>query len=233
MGLTKNNQAVGNMYDFVTLMYSPIRGKCKHGCTYCYVEDTAKKYKRPLKDLFLDENDLKKKLGTGETIFVCYTCDLMADDVPAEWIEKVLAHLCEYPENRYLLQTKNPKRLLDFTEKFPPDVLLGTTIETNRTIYYESKAPTFTERAEALGELSKMGLETMVTVEPLMDFDLDELVELIVTANPVWVNVGADSKGHDLPEPAPEKVKALIETLKEKTDVELKRNINRILEDLK
>lgn len=115
---------------------------------------------------------------------------------------------------------------------FPSNVLLGTTIETNRTNYYESKAPTFKERAEALAELNKLGYETMVTIEPLMDFDLDELVDLVITANPVWVNVGADSKGHDLPEPSPEKVKALIDTLKEKTDVELKRNIDRILEDL-
>jgi DNA repair photolyase len=233
MGLTKNNPEAGNMYEFVTLMYSPIRGKCMHECTYCYVVDTANRYKSPLKDLFLDEKDLRKDLGTGGTVFVCYTCDLFAEDVPAEWIEKVLAHCCEYPENRYLLQSKNPKRMLDFTEKFPPDVFLGTTIETNRTNYYESKAPTFTERAEALAELNKLGYETMVTIEPLMDFDLDELVDLIVTANPVWVNVGADSKSHDLPEPSPEKVKALIDTLKEKTDVELKRNIDRILEDLK
>ncbi len=233
MGLTRNNQKAGNMYEFVTLMYSPIRGKCKHMCTYCYVADTAKRYKKPLKDLFLDERDLRKNLGKGETVFVCYTCDLFADDVPAEWIEKVLAHLCKYPDNRYLLQSKNPKRIMEFTDKLPPDVLIGTTIETNRTNYYESKAPTFTERASALGVLSKMGLETMVTVEPIMDFDLDELVDLVVTANPVWVNVGADSKSHDLPEPAPEKIAALIKSLKEKTDVELKRNIERILEDLK
>lgn len=233
MGLTKNKQGSGNMYEFITLMYSPIRGKCKHECTYCYVKDTAERYNRPLKDLFLDRKDLRKDLGTGETVFVCYTADLFADDVPAEWIEKVLAHLREYPENRYLLQSKNPKRMLDFTDKFPSDVLLGATIETNRAEYYESKAPTFTERAEALGKLSKLGYETMVTIEPILDFDLEPLVDLIVTANPVWVNIGADSKGHDLPEPTSEKVAALIESLKEKTDIELKRNISRILEDLK
>ena len=78
MGLTKNNPEKGNMYEFVTLMYSPIRGKCKHECSYCYVVDTANRYNAPLKDLFLDEKDLRKKLGTGETVFVCYTCDLFA-----------------------------------------------------------------------------------------------------------------------------------------------------------
>lgn len=232
MGLRKNNQAEGNMYEFITLMYSPIRGKCKHACTYCYVPDIAKRFNTELKPLFLDEKDLRKNLGKDETVFVCYTCDLFADDVPAEWIEKVLAHLCEYPENRYLLQSKNPNRMLDFIDKFPPDVLIGTTIETNRDNYYESKAPSMDERAKALGLLSEKGLDTMVTIEPIFDFDLDELVELVMTANPAWINVGADSKSHDLPEPSKEKVTALIEELQKRTGVELKRNLDRILEGL-
>jgi DNA repair photolyase len=233
MGLTKNNPEKGNMYEFVTLMYSPIRGKCKHGCTYCYVKDIADRYKRPQTDLFLDEKDLRKNLGKGETVFVCYTCDLFAKDVPAKWIDAVLAHLCEYPENRYLLQSKNPKRMLKFRKKFPPNVLLGTTIETNRKKYYESKAPSYRRRAKALGKLSKKGFETMVTIEPIFDFDLKPLTKLVVMANPVWVNIGADSKGHGLPEPPREKVASLIEALKKKTDVELKRNISRILEEIK
>jgi len=232
MGLTKNNPEAGNMYEFITLMYSPIRGKCEHQCSYCYVTDIAKRYKRAQKDLSIDKRDLKKDLGKGETVFVCYTCDLFAKNVPAEWIDAVLAHLCEYPDNRYLLQSKNPKRMLKFRKKFPPNVLLGTTIETNRKKYYESKAPSYKKRAKALGKLSKKGFETMVTIEPIFDFDLKPLTKLVVTANPVWVNIGADSKGHGLPEPSPEKVVALIKSLKEKTDVELKRNIDRIIEDL-
>ena len=40
MGLTKNKQGSGNMYEFITLMYSPIRGKCKHECTYCMPSHT-------------------------------------------------------------------------------------------------------------------------------------------------------------------------------------------------
>ena len=73
-------------------MYSPIRGKCKHDCTYCYMKRWG-----TLNPIRLDERDLKLDLGKGETVFVCYTADLFADDIPSEWIEKVLAHLCEYP----------------------------------------------------------------------------------------------------------------------------------------
>lgn len=216
----------GNMYEFVTHVWSPLKGKCKHDCSYCYMKRFA------LDNMKLDEKDLMTKLGEDKIIFVGHTVDLFADDVPTEWIEKILTQLRAYPKNRYLLQTKNPARIIDFADQLPPDVFLGTTIETNRTDYYESKAPSYIERAEALGKLNEMGFETMVTIEPIFDFDLNELVDIVCTANPAWINVGADSKGHDLPEPSKEKVTALIETLQKKTDVELKQNLSRILEGL-
>ena len=223
MAVTKQK---GNMYEFVTHMWSPVKGKCKHDCSYCYMK------RFPLNDARLDEKSLRNRLGENRVIFVGHTIDLFADDIPTEWIEKTLAHCCEYPTNRYLFQSKNPARILDFVDKLPTDVFIGTTIETNRTEYYESKAPSYTERAKALGLLSDKGLDTMVTIEPIFDFDLDELVELVMIAKPIWVNVGADSKGHDLPEPSKEKVTSLIETLQSKTDVELKQNLSRILEGL-
>jgi len=216
----------GNMYEFVTHMWSPVKGKCKHDCNYCYMK------RFPLNDARLDDKCLRNKLGENNVIFVGHTIDLFADDIPSEWIKKTLAHCCKYPTNRYLFQSKNPSRIIDFVDDLPPDSFIGTTIETNRTDYYESKAPSYTERAEALGKLSKMGLETMVTIEPIFDFDLDELVEIVITANPVWINIGADSKQHDLPEPSKEKVEQLIKTLQSKTKVELKQNLSRILEGL-
>ena len=212
----------GNMYEFVTHMWGPIRGRCKHDCSYCYMK------KWPLPPLHVDEKDLlKTDLGQGNFIFVCHTIDLFADDVPADWIQRVLRQLRAYPINKYLLQSKNPERFLEFVDRCPPNVLFGTTIETNRAIV-KSKAPPYAERAEALARLHEKGYETMVTIEPIFDFDLGELVELVVTANPVWVNIGADSKGHNLPEPSKEKVEKLINALREKTNVKLKGNLKRI-----
>ncbi|KKL13258.1 hypothetical protein LCGC14_2527550 [marine sediment metagenome] len=217
----------GNMYEFVTHMWSPVRGKCSHDCSYCYM----KKYgEQP--PLHVDEKELMTDLGEDNFIFVCYTCDLFAKDVPGEWILKVLEMLRIYRTNRYLLQSKNPKRFLDFIDQCPDNGLWGTTIETNRDIYVYSKAPPYIERARALHLLHDLGHETMVTIEPILDFDVDELVELVLLANPTWVNIGADSKGHGLPEPSPEKVTKLVKALQEKTDVKLKRNLKRICSDL-
>lgn len=211
----------GNMYEFVTHMWGPIRGKCNHDCSYCYMKKWGEQ-----PPLHIDEKDLATNLGEGNFIFVCHTIDLFADDVPIEWIQKLLWRLNAYPMNKYLFQSKNPKRFLDLTG-YPPDVLFGTTIETNRDIV-ESKAPPVSQRALALAELSYKGFETMVTIEPIFDFDLDDLVDLIVLANPEWVNIGADSKGHGLPEPSKDKVRCLVQTLQKRTQVKLKGNLRRI-----
>ena len=218
----------GNMYEFVTHMWGPVVGTCDHNCSYCYMKTN----RFELGDIRINEKSMKNRLGEDRVIFVCHTADLFANNIPAEWIDRVLAHCCEYPKNRYLFQSKNPGRIIDFADKLPNDVFLGTTIETNRTGYYESKAPSYIERAKGLGELSKLGFDTMVTIEPIFDFDLDELVEIVMIANPKWINIGADSKSHDLPEPSKEQVEELIKTLQSKTAVELKRNLDRILEGI-
>lgn len=211
------------MYDWVTHMWSPVRGKCKHECDYCYMK------RFPLPPMNLNEKELNSRLGEDNVIFVCHTADLFADDVPSEWIEQVLWKCREAPKNKYLFQSKNPGRFVEFIDKYPPSIIFGTTIETNRTTYVESKAPTYTDRAEAIGELSDEGYETIVTIEPIYDFDLDELVAILTSAKPTWINIGADSKNNDIPEPSKEKIVELIETLKTKIDIKLKNNLKRIL----
>ena len=211
----------GNMYEFVTHMWSPIRGKCSHDCSYCYMKKWGEQ-----PPLHLDEKDLMTNLGKDNFIFVGHTIDLFAEDVPALWIIQVLEQCVKY-KNKYLFQSKNPPRFLEFLGLYPEDCILGTTIETNRDIV-DSAAPLVSVRAKHLGWLSKYGYETMVTIEPIFDFDLDELVDLIVLANPEWVNIGADSKGHNLPEPPKDKVEKLIEALQKYTKVKLKGNLKRI-----
>ena len=211
----------GNMYEFVSHTWPPIKGKCSHDCSYCYMKKWGEQ--PPLR---LDEKDLETNLGDGNFIFVCHTCDMFAEDVPEIWIRQVLNRTRRY-NNKYLFQSKNPERFFEYYEAYPKDVLFGTTIETNRNIV-ESRAPVVSQRARALDELSFRGYETMVTIEPIFDFDLEPMVELIKTANPEWVNIGADSKGHGLPEPSAEKVRSLIDCLGKYTKIKLKGNLRRI-----
>ena len=217
-------ESKGNMYPFVTHTWNPIKGRCSHDCQYCYMK------RFPLKELRLDEKDLRTDLGNGRFIFVGSSTDMWAEDVPREWINKVIFRCQEYPLNTYLFQSKNPYRF-----PFYPDIenlVYGTTIETNR--WYPcmgNKAPLPIQRMRKMKELYRRGRRIMITIEPILDFQLKGqfgLVELIRLASPEWVNIGADSKGHHLPEPSAEKVKALIEELRKFTTVKIKSNLKRI-----
>lgn len=47
--------------------------------------------------------------------------------------------------------------------------------------------------------------------------------------DPEWVNIGADSKGHGLPEPSGDKIIKLIDNLKSQDiDVRIKSNLKRL-----
>jgi hypothetical protein len=81
-----------------------------------------------------------------------------------------------------------------------------------------------------MNEHSLAGFTVHVTIEPLCDFDLAEMVWLIQECKPVKINIGADSKGHKLPEPSKEKILDLIDELKKFTTIDQKRNLSRILD---
>jgi len=218
MGLNKQK---GNMYSFVTHTWNPIRGKCPHDCVYCYM----KVYPQP--ELHFAEKELETNLGKDNFIFVGSSTDMWAEAVPFEWLTLAVRHCYAYPKNRYLFQSKNPARFAVFDYPDDMDVILGTTIETNRLYGAEiSKAPPTGKRITWMKELS---LPKMVSIEPIMDFDLDILVNWIKQISPEFVSIGADSKGHNLPEPPAHKVKALIEALQSITTVKIKGNLKRLL----
>jgi DNA repair photolyase len=181
----------------------------------------------PQNNIRLDETEFKENMGSGNFIFVGSSTDMWSDNIPREWIERIIAHCMVYPHNIYLYQTKNPLRYTEFAK--PPKFVLGTTIETNREdlVKLHSKAPTIENRVYWMMQLPNL-TRKMITIEPIMDFDLVELVNIIHNIRPEWVNVGADSKGHKLPEPSAEKVNALIKELKTFTEVKIKDNLKRL-----
>ena len=208
----------GNMYSFVTHTWNPIKGKCSHDCSYCYMKVFPQKPIRLTDDV--DDN-----LGSGKYIFVGSSTDMWNKEVPDYWIDSVLERCRTFPQNTYLFQSKNPLRFHDWITEFPVHTILATTIETNRDTP-QSIAPSPYARQGALVELA---MAKTVTIEPIMDFDLPELVQMIKDIQPEFVSIGADSKGHHLPEPSSEKVKQLIAELEKFTTVKQKDNLKRLL----
>jgi protein gp37 len=219
--LTKNS----NMYDWVQMTWNPVRGKCIHDCSYCSIKSISKRFDKPQEPIHLVESELKTNLGEGKTIFVGSSCDLFAKDVPSEWISKVLRHCKNFDGNKYLFQTKDPSRFPDFTGEYPTNTFYGTTIETNRENDL-ANAPTRESRADWMRECRSK--HKIVTIEPIMKFDLEKFVIMIRKINPEWVNIGCDSKGNGLEEPSRAEVDALIVELKKFTEIKKKINLERL-----
>lgn len=73
-----------------------------------------------------------------------------------------------------------------------------------------------------------------MTVEPIMDFDLEEMLELIKMCNPEQVNIGKNSKDFiTLPNPTLGKTVELVKELLRFTKVEIKENRGKLKQALK
>jgi DNA repair photolyase len=174
--------------------------------------------------------ELRTNLGNGNKIFICSGCDLFAPNIPDEYIFSVVAYTCRFPNNEYLFQTKNPKRTISASYGLSTSLhKICTTIETNRWVPEVMRnSPPATLRALALAMLADRGFRTMVTVEPIIDFDLDKMLWLLRMTKAGQVNIGADSGNNGLPEPPAEKIRELITELKTFTRVVEKRNLRRL-----
>jgi DNA repair photolyase len=222
MGL---NKSTGNLYEFVTHSWNPVKGMCPYACSYCYVERAFRRFGKTQNSLRLDEKELQTNLGKGNFIFVCSGCDLFHPDVPDEWRIEVINKAARH-DNKYLWHTKNPKRASGFL--YPPKSILCVTIESNIPWPGISKAP---QPAERIAALKQWKGEKMITVEPIMDFDVMTFSEMIASCNPVQVNIGADSGSNHLPEPSTEKIGDFVDALRHFTRVYLKPNLRRLYKE--
>ena len=213
------------MYPWITHTWNTVKGRCPHGCSYCYMNRWGS-----LRPVRFDTKELKTDLGEGNFVFVGSSCDLFASSIPDEWIEKTLVK-CQGYSNRFLFQSKNPFRMAAFLSKdlLNRPFVCCTTLETNRwypSVMYNS--PTPTQRVEGMSSLPAT-ISRYVTIEPILDFDLVSFVGMIQSIGPAQVNIGADSGNNNLPEPSAGKVYDLIEELSRFTTIARKSNLGRLL----
>lgn len=193
---------------------------CGHECTYCNARKAAlTRFKRiaRYRDGFtpkLVESELRRRFKPGQFIFVAYMGDIAF--ATREQFLTIIAKIREFPETNFLIQTKNPEQLYDWWADWcislPANVSLGTTIETNRN-YGLSKAPPPYDRFRYLTGYPHK--RKFLSIEPIMDFDLDILVSWVRILKPEIVEVGADNYHNNLPEPPWWKVEALLGRLRE------------------
>jgi DNA repair photolyase len=223
--------ANGNMYNWVDRIWNPIKGECGFGCTYCYTHRWGKQ-----KPIHFDKKEFLEEYGAGNLIFVCSGCDLFHPDVPMDWIGRVFYRAIEWDiytggANTYLWHTKNPSRFLDAISKYhypENSSVLCVTVESNRFYDQMNFAPMPSNR---LLSLAMYEGRKMITIEPIMDFDLDDFVPALLSCHPEQVNIGADSGRNGLTEPPAEKIEELIARLIEAgvKVINLKKNLKRLM----
>jgi len=202
---------------------------CLHACTYCYARDLAEGRLRHLpryRDGFkpkLVESELRRRFRGG-TVFVSDMGELFGPWVPADWIEAVLEATWRSPEATFLFLTKNPERYFEFLGRFPRQAILGATVETNNQYTGISKAPPPWHRLQMMRRLRECQplMPLMLSLEPIMDFDVRPFVEMIQPIRPEFLYVGYDNHDHHLPEPHLAKTRELIAALGEFTEVRVK-----------
>jgi protein gp37 len=169
--------------------WNPITGcsKVSAGCAHCYAEVMARrlqamgqnKYKNGFQ-LTLHEDSLNEPLHwkTPHTIFVCSMSDLFHENVPFEFIDKVLNIIKQTPRHRYQLLTKRAERMAEYfkTHSIPSNAWLGVTVDVQ-----SSK-----NRIDVLRNLDAS--IRFLSCEPLLE-DLSELN----LENIDWVIVGGES----------------------------------------
>jgi len=135
----------------------------------------------------------------------------------------MLAMVKENKDRTFLLQSKNPAVFKTWEKKLPDNLIIGTTIETNKTNFegypyslgsimsYDqiSKAPHPYNRIFDFSKI-KHPLK-MLTYEPILNFDVDVMVEWAELIKPCMIWLGYDSKPkqNKLPEPPLKRVREL------------------------
>ena len=167
----------------------------------------------------LNPQDLGRQFKKDGLVFVGSMGDMFGDWVGPCWIECVLEIIELHKNTTFLFCTKNPARYFDFLEIMPQNVILGATIETNRSTELISKAPPLVTRMASMSHI--IGWDKMVSIEPIMKFDHEVMVDWIKAVRPLRVYVGYDNypQRNHLDEPTLEETEALIAELGKFTTV--------------
>lgn len=214
MGNNKSKKK-SNMYELSLKQWNPFVG-CGFDCSYCkssFQRQAKRQKQRCMKCYKYTPHTHPNRLNNylpptkkDEFIFTCASGDVSF--CPTPFLKKIIKRIEENPNKTFLIQSKNPKTFQRAI--FPDNVILGMTLETNRDKLYSnvSKAPKPSQRFKDF--LKIYHPRKMITIEPVMDFDLDVMLRWIKKIKPQLVWMGYDSKmGCDLPEPKLEKFNSL------------------------
>jgi len=184
---------------------------CLHDCKYCYAKSMALRYGTTNIESWKDETPNSRKIPKryqkkdGTTMFPT-THDITPDN-----LDYCISFLSSYllPGNEVLIVSKPHleciKSICDSFPQYRDNILFRFTIgSTNSSIlkFWEPGAPDFEERLSALVYAYEAGFKTSVSVEPMLDDKVDELIDHVLpyVNDAIWIGKPNDINGHGDPE---------------------------------
>lgn len=170
------NKQGPNKIDYLDWTWNCVKGLCKHNCWYCFMQRFYKQFKLN-KTIRFDEKELNCKFPKIPCkIGICFNHDLFGDWIPDGWIDRILLRIMNNRQHTFMVLTKNPKRLWNFSfSNLTPNLWVGTTIDTQERA---DKNMRFMQRFSAAIKF--------ISFEPLLenlDIDLKEIDWIIIGAN--------------------------------------------------
>jgi uncharacterized Fe-S cluster-containing radical SAM superfamily protein len=216
----KNSEKKTNMYASAKT-WNPFKG-CRFACTYCVpsFQQQAKRQMHRCQQCYdyvpHTHEERLSKIPSAEIVFVCGNGDISACPLPyaRRIVEQVVKHSERCPRKTFYFQSKRPKYFEPLLGMLPESAILITTLETNRDEGYKkvSKAPPPSERYRQFKALDYP--RKVVTVEPVMEFDLETFAGWLIDLKPEFVYLGFNSKKSvKLPEPSEQKMQDLAKRL--------------------
>lgn len=192
----KSNHKVFGTHEWAVKTVNFITG-CQHDCKYCYSKEMAIRFKRKTKNTWKNETvretipeTFKKIDGTimfpsSHDIHPCHI------DETINVIEKLLV-----AGNQLLIVTKPHYECItaicEIFHKYKEKILFRFTIgsaDSEILKFWEPGAPDFKERISALKYAYNEGFQTSVSCEPMLDNNIDEVVEkaLPYVTDSIWL----------------------------------------------
>lgn len=129
--------------DWADKVWNPVTGctKVSVGCQNCYAEPMAKRlqamgskgYEKGFGYVVCHEDRLEQPLHWRKPrrIFVNSMGDLFHDDVPFEFIDRVFAIMVDCKQHTFIILTKRPDRMLEYTQREETRGMIGGWLKTN------------------------------------------------------------------------------------------------------
>lgn len=196
--------------------WNPFKG-CKFDCIYCIpsFQSQAKRQKHNCLKCYRyepHEHPVRlTKIPGSEIVFVCGNGDIAF--CRPSYIRRIIEAIAARGGSQsFYLQSKKPSCFKPLLKLLPKTVILVTTLETNRDEGYGkvSKAPKPSSRFKQFASLKYP--RKVVTIEPVMDFDVQEFANWIIQIKPeyVWLGLNSREKQVQLPEPSPDKLREFV-----------------------